>query len=573
MIVTADKFFDMISFIKGFSELVFDLETTGLNPYKEDRLCGIAIYCGSQSFYFPFRHGEGVNLPLSYIRHFDDVFVGKKLVGWNTKFDLSFLLADNIPISDDIEDVMLCAHLLNENESNFRLKDLGRKYIDPNAKDEQLELVEELSSRGLKKGQMWRLPPELVYEYAEMDVILTHKLKSFYYPHLVKHSLSNLWSEYNYYLLVILAMEKRGIKLNVELIHEYIKRNDDRKEEILSEIKTLLGYTINPNSPKQVSALFGIQSTDVETLEGIDDPIARLIVEFRRCTKANSSYYKALLDNMDSEGVIHPNFNIIGTVTGRLSCNTPNLQAIPRKSDDPNDPRNYIKEVFKARKGYVLVQLDYKQAEVYIGAHYAKAKNLNQMIAEGKDIHGETASSLGIPRFAAKRLNFSLQYGIGAYSLSKDLGVTPSVAQNYINLYNTVHPEISELYDHMDLVARTQGYITQFTGRRRLYDGKKSPYHKASSNLIQGTVAEIMRIASTKIYKFLLDKGAYQLLHVHDSIILEIPEDRVQNLVNNIIGIMTDFYDDNGNPLFTNILKVDVEYGRDWYNMKGLQNV
>lgn len=600
MLVNSSNFMDAWRTISRSTSkrIVMDLETNGLEPYKGNRLIGVALLVDGLPYYFPYRHGDGANLPLSTLP------ILLKLMnkfpvwtGWNIKFDAKFIEADNGALPAVLEDVMLAAHLANENEPNFKLKDTGRRYIDPNAADEEKELADKLRAIGLGKGNMWVLPADAVYEYAEMDVILTEKLRAFYEPNLRAWKLWELWGELNAYLKVIYKIEKRGLRLNTEAILTQIDQCVSESKRIQEEIDTAAGFHVNLNSPAQVKNMFlmfgvALENTRVETLEHLEHPAAKMILDFRRWNKAHSAYYSKFLqyaeDQADGLTVLHPNLHMTGTVSGRFSSSEPNLLALPRKGKTPQ-PKDYVKSAFIARPGYVLVQCDYKQAEVYLGAAYAGAKNLFKMLRAGVDVHQETADKLGIPRSVAKSLNFSMQYGIGRKRLVAylwemvGLRISEDEAQEYIRQYNQLHPEMKKLYYFAAERAERHGYIRLFTGRVRRYNDmifstafqKASPPNTASNNLIQGGVAEMLRLASMEIDRRLAAHDVHQLLHVHDSILCEIPEGRL-DLINEVAEIMTDpdlinVCTEYGPKQIATPFKVDVEIGvQTWYKLISL---
>ena len=585
MLVEEHNFEKAIALIRSSEDriMAIDLETSGLRPYHGDTIAGIAIYAKGMPFYFPFRHGEGDNLPLEMMNPLRALLSLSTIrwVFWNAKFDLQFLLNEGFPYPHHVEDPMLAAHLMNENETNFKLKDLGVKYIGVDAKDEQIELVDELQRRGLGKGSIGALPASLVVQYAEQDVKLTYALRQFYVKHLKTWGIYDLWQEFNVYMRSVVEMERRGMRIDYNRTVKLMDQSRVGMEKATADLSEMAGYIVNPNSPKQVSHLLGIKSTAIEILETLDTPMVKHVISYRRHSKMRGTYYQKFLEHsveeMSADGskaryTLHPNLNMIGTETGRFSCSNPNLQALPRGSKDPDDPRNLVKQSFIARPGFVLVQADYKQAEVYLGAHYAQAQGLIDMINSGRDIHTETANQLKIDRYAAKRMNFAMQYGIGAEALAEDLranglDVSARDAAGYIKAYNRLHPEMTRMYRALEKEAKQNGIIRMFTGRIKHYGlarGRQPEYHKASSNLIQGGVGELMRIASTNLQRVLFSEGVYQLMHVHDSILFEIPEDKQQWLVPAIKEIMTDF----SNFKFTVKFQVDVAVGKRWSDLK-----
>lgn len=622
MLVTEQNICEIIQHIEDNHRVVVDLETTGLSPFGMDSLCGVAIAIPDNmtSYYFPFRHGKGFNLDIKYLEVLLNVLSNRVWTTWNGKFDLKFMRKEyaRLPAPalarmgfeqwqaaypPKVEDVMLAAHLMNENDPNFKLKSVGERYgkfigYNPGeASAAQQELYKYLSEKQLAAGGMWKAPSEVVGPYAEQDVILTEKLRNMYETALKRWDLYELWQELNDYLVVVEKIEERGIQLDMDRVLYNLNECDTESKNCLKDIENVTGIPLNPNSAVAYRGYINtvlnnmdmplIPSTSIDYMEGLletlptDCGLYNVVergVQFRRWIKAKSAYYDAFV-KYQVKGVLHPNLHQTGTVTGRFSSGEPNMQAIPRQESRPQ-PKNKVKEVFVARPGYWLVEVDYKMAEIYIITHFSKAKHMAEMLRAGVDVHAETAKMMGdIPRAIAKRINFAIAYGIGPKSFVEDVkamtGLEISLAQasHYLNHHRTVHPEFSKLYVDMEIQAQQNGYIKMITGRMRRYNGrehfgkdgsKPSPYQKASSNLVQGSVGEIMRLASTEIDKQ-LGKDVHQLLHVHDSMLFEVPEGEYGYLF--AIKDIMEFSEICGNPLMVP-MKVDIKIGYRWSDLK-----
>lgn len=562
--------------------MVVDVETTGLDPYRAGhRICGIVIGYRGKRYYFPFRHGEGYNLPLSYLEELGKVLhrEGTTYVGWNYSFDLQMLLADGIPLPGKIEDYMLGAHLMNENEyllspqgkmmfrdgkpiTSHALKPLGDKYLGEGSSLEETRLVDLImekgytSSRKRAKGEMWRLSAEQVAPYALDDVRLTAELRDFYIPHLKTWKLWNIFEEVNEYSLINTRAEIRGIQVDPDLIRTYMAEADEKAKEIQEKVSQVAGYDINLNSPKQICAMLGLSSSNRETLtdliernQGPRSEVAEQILEYRQWSKISSTYYQKYLDVMDSDHRIHTNMHLTGTVSGRLSSSNPNLQAIPRRTEIYK-----VKDVFTAPEGYYLVEADYSQAEMRIATDYSKDELMAERILRGADLHTETAEDLGIPRDASKRINFGVIYGIGKVSLAKQLKIPENVAQDYLAKYHKLYPGFRVLSRKTQAMAEQRGYIRMWTGRVRRYD-QHNPSHKSMSNLIQGGVAELMRVKITELVRALPE--AHFVLQVHDSILMYIRKDQLQKSLRIMKQVLED-------TVFDIPMKVDIRYGDRW---------
>ena len=577
MLVTVDNFTDVIGRLQSAREIVVDLETTGLNPWGSDRLCGIAVLVGDESYYFPFRHAcishtplfqgildDNINLPLDLLRVLGAELnrPDKVYVGYNYKFDLSFLAAEGITPPKMIEDVMIAAHLVNENEPNYRLKSLSDFYLDDDSSAEEKQLAAVLRSRKLTgKGDMWKLAPEEVAPYAEKDVILTRALRDFYLSALEEQELLDLWREYNNFSLAILDMEKQGIRIDPDRLNDYIEEAEIAEQQQISVIQEMAGKPINPASSQQMQDWLQVESTASGILEklGKDREDITALLQFRAWSKVRGTYYDRFAQSMDHRQVIHPNLRITGTVSGRLSCNNPNMQAIPRYNNVYK-----VKDVFVSSPGRTFVEADYSQAEIRVATHFARECNMAEILLKGVDMHSATAENIGIPRDIAKRLNFSVIYGVGARSLSENLDIPLKEARRYLGAYHRQYPGFKRLYNQAESVAEERGFIKMFTGRRRHYnDDARAPVHKASSNLVQGSVAEMVRTAITRLHA-LKDKGVHMLLTVHDSILFEVDDNVLDWAIDRIRFVMED------QPWCSVKLPVDIKIGKRWGDLEEL---
>lgn len=550
------------------TELFADSETTGLTPWAGDRLCGISLKgpgYDSEAYYFPFRHGYGPNLDPCRLKHFGPLLSKRHVtyVGWNYNFDMQTFMQDGIPLPVKTQEVSAAAHLMNENEEHFKLKKIAKKYLDEGSDDEEEKLGAVLLANGWGKGDMWRLPAHVVEPYACDDVRLTEKVRDFYVPHLKNWKLYDLWLEVCEYAYIICEMECLGMQLDVPLIHQYIAESRIEQVKSLEVIRTLTGDpAANPNSHPQMQRWLGLKSTARDIIEDLEHiPGVVELLEHRGWHRVEKNYYKVFLELMDALQRLHPNFNIIGTETGRLSASKPPIQAVPGETSQAGAlyPHIYkIKDVFPADPDYWLWEADYSLAEVRVGAHYARAKALIDKLNRGVDIHGETAKEATMPRPAAKRLNFSAQYGIGKDKLAKRLKVAVKVAAEYLRRYHGLNPEIRSLYNRCQMMAEQRGYVRMFTGRMRHFNSVFAPTHKASSNLIQGSVAEMIRIAIQRVRKL----GAELHLQIHDSIVGRVRKGQQDNLLPEVKRVMED------TPWLSVVNKVDMKIGPRWGKMQ-----
>jgi DNA polymerase-1 len=486
-------------------------------------------------------------------------------VGYHYSFDIKMLHKEGMAVPRSIEDSMLCAHLLNENEGSFKMENVCTRYIDPDAYKEEEKLIDLLvewfgGSRKGAKGNLWRMPPDRVADYACQDLVSTRGLRDFQKEYLVEWGLHEVADGVHDYQLAIAQMEMNGLLLDTKLIDQYIEEADKECAELETRAEKLAGYKINLRSSKQTQAWLEVASTNKEVLGMMiagGDERAQLLLDYRIWSKVTGTYYRPFLKKMYN-GHLHPNLSLIGTISGRLSCRAPNLQSIPRQTE-----RYRVKDVFIAPPGYTLVEADYSQAEMRIATHYSQDAAMREILLAGKNVHRAVAEEQNMPYDIAKRLNFSVIYGIGARKFSKTYHVPYGQAKKYLGDYHRMFPGFRRLYNSADQKAQDTGIIRHYTGRLRHFNSPKmAPSHKASSNLIQGAVAEMMRLAITRLHAEVPE--ARQLLTVHDSILFEIPTNHVSALTPRIRTIMED---QNWCSL---PLKVDMKAGPSWGQMKEL---
>lgn len=557
-----------------------DTETTGLSIFgnterERDKIIGYAIYDGREAYYLPFRHLQGQNLPMDCL-HFLQKYLSdpnRTYGGWNYNYDLHMMAFDGIEVASNFEDAMLALHLVNENEPNFRLKDTADRYHigDGSLQESILEdkVFEECQKLGLEcsrsknaanntKSMMYVLHPEDVEPYACDDVRLTRQLLDLLKPALKQSGLYDLWKQVNYYSYIICKMEHVGMHIDPQIIRRYQDEAVRNLSDAQIRLNEAAGCDLNPNSSKRVCEFLGVSSSAAEVLQNIidaggkDAENAKLVQEARGWKSVDSRYYTPYLNAMDADNNLHCSLNLIGTYTGRLSCSNPNLQAVAKSTEVFK-----VKDVFTARPGFLMIQADYKQAEMRLVTHYTKDPLMKELIENDADLHSETANRLGIPRQAAKRLNFSVIYGIGAKHLSESLRVDLPVARDYLEKYHGLYPGFRKLMYQCEDFAKEYGYIEMWTGRMRHFNVPEADPHKAMSNLIQGGVAEIVRVAISRLFPAITDIGGRMLMQVHDSIIFEVPEEQINTALPTIKLIMEDF-DFDPKP------GVDIEYGYSW---------
>ena len=340
-------------------------------------------------------------------------------------------------------------------------------------------------------------------------------------------------------------MEVAGVDVDSDGIEQFGKKLSVRIKELTDEIYRLAGREFNINSPKQMGVVLFDEmeipckkktksgySTKAEVLEELapDYPIVSFILEYRSLSKLKSTYCDGLLKVIEPDGRIHTSFNQVETRTGRISSLEPNLQNIPIRTELGRELRRF----FRAEEGCMLIDADYSQIELRVLSDLANDEHMINAFNSGEDIHKTTASQVfGVPpemvtpnlRSRAKAVNFGIVYGIGAFSLAKDIGVTNKEAKAYIDGYLKNFSGVADYMNRMIETAKDKGYSETLFKRRRYLP------ELASSNMpIQGTAADIIKIAMVKVDKRLEDENMKSrlILQVHDELIVESPENEAE---------------------------------------------
>lgn len=392
---------------------------------------------------------------------------------------------------------------------------------------------------------------------------------------------------------VLASMELYGMKLDADGVREFGQELQGELEKQLAYIYEQVGYQFNVNSPKQLGkALFedmGLPtgkktksgfSTDAETLEGLRkySPVVDAILLYRTYSKLNSTYVEGLLPLVGADGRLHSTFNQTEARTGRLSSGEPNLQNIPVRTELGSRLRRY----FVAPEGETLADADYSQIELRILAHISDDENMKQAFLDGEDIHRATAARVhGLPpamvtpqlRSSAKAVNFGIVYGIGAFSLSKDIGVSVKEADAFIKSYLDSFPGVKSYMDRTVAFGTDHGYVTTLYGRRRplpeLASSNRNVHalgeRLALNTPIQGTAADIIKLAMIGVWRRLRAEGlkARLILQVHDELIVETPFDEAEK----VAAILKEEME--GAASLSVPLSVDVHTGENWLEAKG----
>lgn len=517
------------------------------------------------------------------------------IVMHNAKFDLKVLAGQFMSQgkSEDyvidflqkihIFDTMIFAWLENPEhtgKSSFSLEFLGENLLEK--KGIEFDQI-------VKKGQTFAdVPLETAYKYAAEDADFTFQL----YHNFVKRSQisSELFEMEMSVLPILTQMEISGIHLDCQILDNYAVELKQKISEIEKKIYNEVGHEFNIASPLQLQTVLfeerGLKtgkktkrgySTDTSVLEELQefDIVPKMILEYRELTKLLSTYVESLPKLTDKNSRIHTDFVQTGTATGRLSCREPNLQNIPVR----NDAGRKIRSAFTAGDGKVLISADYAQIELVVLAHLSGDDNMCRAFKEGTDVHKTTAALIyGISpeqvtpqmRRIAKTINFGVIYGMGTFSLSKDLGISRKEAQNFIDLYFKTYSSVSQFMSDTISKAESNGYVETIFKRRRPITSinSKNKIEKAAAERvakntpIQGSAADIVKKAMIDVSRALKESGlpCKILLQVHDELIFECDKD--DQIVQKTISLIKEKME---NAVKIKVpLRVSIEYGKNW---------
>ncbi len=539
-----------------------DTETDGVNTMRS-RLVGVSLcYKKGQSYYIPLRHETGeeqIGLDAAIVqlkRVLEDEKIAKYL--HNAKFDMLILRNAGIDLKGLAFDTMVAAGLIRDDGDRIGLKALSEQYF----KEVMISYKEVVTDH--KRANFMQVPFDQATDYAAADAHQTLKLVEPIEKELRAQDEFELYQTIEHPLITVLyEMEFEGIDADARVLDEVDQRVSHKLQTMISQILDLVGMTgaeLNLNSPQQVSALLFNRlkleplkktsgktgySTDIEVLEELAKrhPVPGLIITYRELFKLKSTYIDALKAEINPKtGRIHTTFRQTSVATGRLASVDPNLQNIPVS----DDAQLSIRAAFHAPDGCRLISADYSQIELRVLAYLSQDECLKQAFKAGEDIHARTAAGLfevpldGVTheqRQIAKRINFSILYGMTPFGLAKDLNIPQKDAKAYIERYMAQYPGVQAWMEAVVAETTAHGYVTTLWGRRRnvpgIYEKNQMLYQLARRIAIntkaQGTAADLMKLGMVKLAERLHKNfsDAKLLLQIHDELIVSAPVDQV----------------------------------------------
>lgn len=492
-----------------------------------------------------------------------------------------------LPENDRYFDASVAAYLLNPLKNDYPYEDLAKDYAGlmiPSKTD----LLGKESPVKAKQAK-----PEAFLKYICYMAYIPWKTRDRLLEELNNTGMQTLYDTIELPLVYTLSdMEKEGVHVDAEELKRYGEELAAQIAVLEKEIYEGAGETFSINSPKQLGHIlfeklempYGKKtktgySTAADVLEklAVEYPLVSKILEYRQLAKLKSTYADGLANFIEEDGRIHTNFQQTVTATGRLSSTDPNLQNIPIRME----LGRMIRKVFLPKDGYVFVDADYSQIELRILAHMSGDEMLIQAYREAQDIHRMTASQVfhtpfeevtDLQRRNAKAVNFGIVYGISSFGLSQDLSISKKEAQEYIERYFESYPKIKEFLDGCVEKAKKDGYsVTMFGRRRPLPEISSSNFMQRSfgeriamNAPIQGTAADIIKIAMNRVHRRLIDEGLKSrlLLQVHDELLIEAAPDEVDEVKKILDEEM------KGAADLSVELEIDTHTGKNWYEAK-----
>lgn len=606
LIDTVEKLDSLVATLADCETISFDTETTALSP-RFAELVGMSLsWEAGKAAYVAIRGPVGDRvIPLEAVLErlgpiLEDPKVAK--IGQNLKYDSVVLRGAGITLRGISFDTMIGSYLLDAGERSHGLDVLSERYLG-----HETTKIKELIGTGKKQKRMDEVPVKAVSDYAGEDADVPIRLWPLLHERLDNEGLLTLNNDLETPLVKVLAeMEWNGIQVDNECLSQLSERFAKRSHELAVEIETMVGHPFNLASPKQLAEVLfqelGLPvlkktktgpSTDASVLEQLAEmhPLPKLIVEHRMYAKLRGTYVDALPELIHPEtGRVHCSFNQVVAATGRLSCSDPNLQNIPIRTDAGRS----IRSAFVASDGCKLLAADYSQIELRVLAHFSGDETLCKAFAEGQDIHTLVASQVNNisleevtsdQRRGAKAVNFGIIYGQSAFGLAKSLGIPKGEAARFIDEYFARYPGVGQFMHDTLADCFERGYVETMFGRRRAVSGVRPPAPPSKGSLfdnhpqpiqmnmpertafntvIQGTAADLIKMAMLSVYSRMNEEGLKSklLLQIHDELLFDVPEEELEVLEKLVLEEMQEVAD------LDVPLSVDVGIGVNWAECK-----
>jgi DNA polymerase-1 len=595
LILTEDDFRAFLAGLKDREAFCLDILHDGVPMHSE--IIGISLSPSpGEAVYIPLAHdymGAPVQLGTADVLnglhpYFSSEDIEKH--GHDLKQSLIILNRKGVELKNPGCDTMVASYILNPSKQSFELADVARDHLD-----RQIGTAKELVGSGAKSLSFRAVPVEKAMDYACRRADVISSLSHILTEKIAEEGFKGLYHQVEMPLVFVLAsMEIKGVLLDLTLMKEMSRESEQLLSLSEEKIYRLAGEKFNVNSPKQLQVILfdkmGLPrgkktkegySTDVDVLTGlaVNHELPAEILAYRSLAKLKSTYIDALPALVNPEtGRVHTSYNQTVTATGRLSSSNPNLQNIPVRTLEGKR----IRQAFIAPKGWEIVSADYSQIELRVLAHLSEDKTLIDAFISGEDIHSRTASNIfGVfpemvnpdMRRHAKVINFGILYGMSAFGLSRELGISQKLAQDYIDEYFRKYEGVRKFLDGILENARRNGYVSTLLNRRRylpeINSGNASvrqfAERMAVNTPIQGTAADLIKVAMIIISEKLREKhlSSSMIMQVHDELVFEVPSSEREEVMDLVRKEM------EGVIKLNVPLRVDIASGMNWDEAHG----
>ena len=585
---------NIVEIIKKQKQMIFYIQTTEDNIKEKiikKKITAISIFNKEENQAYNIFFKEE-----SEIKILKDILEDENIKKKSHHLSETYILLKQIDIEiKGIDyDAKIAGYILNPTDNKLKLDDLIEQYLGLNVQDytgkhqeEQITLFEENNKEENKEKDIKQKQISFyAYAISKLEEIMIEKLKEI--------NALDLFKNIDIPTITVLAdMQWNGMYANIDELNKFGNELKEKIEERIKNIHKLAGEEFNVNSTKQLGEILFEKmklpvikktksgySTDVDVLEKLrgEDPIIEEILGYRQLAKLNSTYIEGLRPYINPKTHrIHSFFHQTITATGRISSTEPNLQNIPTRFE----LGKRIRKIFEPEKGNVYIDADYSQIELRVLAHISGDKHMIQAFENNEDIHKQAASKVfktpidqvtKEQRSDAKAVNFGIVYGISDFGLGEQLGISRKLAKKYIDEYLTEYSGIKEFMENITEVAKEKGYVETLFHRRRYIPELKSKNYmvrqfgsRAAMNTpIQGTAADIMKIAMINVYKELKKRNLKSkiVLQVHDEMMIEVPEKEIEEVKNILQECMQ-----NATKLKVPLI-AEVSIANNWYDCK-----
>ena len=595
LIENLEQIDNWITEAEELGEVAVDTETNSLDPHQAD-LVGVSLSSKiGKACYIPIGHKSNKciekDLVLKKLKPLlEDPSIKK--IGQNIKFDFIVFFKHGINMTS-MEDTMLMSYVLDAGKNRHNMDTLSEIHLN-----HKTIPFKDLVGTGKKEINFSEVDVEKAKDYAAEDADITFRLYKKFQKSLKDEKMINIYEIFEKPLLKILAfMEIEGVKIDNKFLKSLSNKFEKKIIKIQNEVFKISKKEFNIASPKQLGEILyndlkiadlkktkkGSFATSASVLEDLafkGHKFPQLVLDWRQVSKLKNTYSDSLPEHINPNTQrVHTSFLLAATTTGRLASSDPNLQNIPIKSEDGKD----IRKAFIAKKDHVLISADYNQIEMRILADLADVKELKKAFKNNEDIHSLTASQIfnvdikkvnQDQRRKAKAINFGIIYGISQYGLAKQINVTNHEAEEFLNAYFLKFPEIKIYMDQTIKFCRKSGFVNNIFGRRshfinindKNYNIRNFQERAAINAPIQGSAAEIMRLAMIRLNKKLSDQKNQKtkmLLQIHDELIFETPKEEAKRISKIIIDEMSSVVKSEQHS-FSIPLTVDLNTGENW---------